>query len=76
MTLKAPLGLPLLQDTFVTGFGKTCIVHTSDFAHSQVHKIRQEKHIYRSEICMTHGGIVALQSLQVSCLSDIHNRFL
>ena len=21
----------------VTGFGKTCIVHTSDFAHSKVH---------------------------------------
>ena len=23
---------------YVTGFGKTCIVHTSDFAHSKVHK--------------------------------------
>ena len=22
---------------YVTGFGKTCIVHTSDFAHSKVH---------------------------------------
>ena len=25
--------------TYVTGFGKTCIVHTSDFAHSKVHKM-------------------------------------
>ena len=24
----------------VTGFGKTCIVHTSDFPHSKIHKIR------------------------------------
>ena len=23
----------------VTGFGKMCIVHTSDFAHSKVYKI-------------------------------------
>ena len=24
---------------YVTGFGKTCIVHTSDFARSEVHKM-------------------------------------
>ena len=24
---------------YVTGFGKTCIVHTSDFAHSKIYKI-------------------------------------
>ena len=24
---------------YVTGFGKTCIVHTSNFAHSKIHKI-------------------------------------
>ena len=23
---------------YVTGFGKTCIVHTSDFAHLEIHK--------------------------------------
>ena len=27
----------LNSSVFVTGFGKTCIVHTSDFAHSEVH---------------------------------------
>ena len=28
--------------TFVTGFGKTCIVHTSDFAHLEIHKNHRE----------------------------------
>ena len=28
-----------LQSVFVTGFGKTCIVHTSDFDHLKIHKI-------------------------------------
>ena len=28
----------LVQAPFVTGFGKTCIVHTSDFAHSKIYK--------------------------------------
>ena len=23
--------------TYVTGFGKTCIIHTSDFAHLEIH---------------------------------------
>ena len=26
----------------VTGFGKTCIVHTSDFEHLEIHKIHRE----------------------------------
>ena len=26
----------------VTGFGKTCIVHTSDFAHLEIHKNHRE----------------------------------
>ena len=26
----------------VTGFGKTCIVHTSDFAHLKIHKNNME----------------------------------
>ena len=30
---------------------------------------------YRSEICRTHRGIIALPSLQVSCLFDVHNGF-
>ena len=29
----------------------------------------------RSEICWNNRGIVALQSLQVSCLSDMHSQF-
>ena len=29
---------------YVTGFGKTCIVHKSNFAHSKVHNTLQEKH--------------------------------
>ena len=29
----------------------------------------------RSDVCWTNRGIVALQSLQGSCLSDIHSRF-
>ena len=27
---------------YVTGFGKTCIVHTSDFAHLEIHKNHRE----------------------------------
>ena len=26
----------------VTGFGKTCIIHTSDFAHLEIHKNHRE----------------------------------
>ena len=29
----------------------------------------------RSETCWIDGGIVALQSLRVSCLSDMHRKF-
>ena len=25
------------RGTFVTGFGKTCIIHTTDFAYSEIH---------------------------------------
>ena len=28
----------------VTGFGKTCIVHTSDFSHLEIHKNHRERH--------------------------------
>ena len=27
---------------YVTRFGKTCIVHTSDFAHLEIHKNHRE----------------------------------
>ena len=27
---------------YVTGFGKTCIVHTSDFAHLEIYKNHRE----------------------------------
>ena len=29
---------------YVTGFGKTCIVHTSDFPHSRIHKTYLEQY--------------------------------
>ena len=58
---------------FVTGFGKTCIFHTSDFAHSKVHNTIGKTS--GSKIFWTNKGIVALQSLQDSCLSDMHSRF-
>ena len=28
----------------MTGFGKTCIVHTSDFAHLEIHKSHRESY--------------------------------
>ena len=30
------------QPIYVTGFGKTCIVHTSDFGHLEMHKNQRE----------------------------------
>ena len=43
-TLCCPYCMPLnnlaiVEIVYVTGFGKTCIVHTSEFAHSKIHKI-------------------------------------
>ena len=32
----------LSVSVYVTGFGKTCIVHTSDFAHLEMHKNYRE----------------------------------
>ena len=29
---------------YVTGFGKTCIVHTSNFQHSRIHKTYLEQY--------------------------------
>ena len=29
---------------YVTRFGKTCIVHTSDFSHLEIHKYHRERH--------------------------------
>ena len=31
-----------INDTVVTGFGKTCIVHTFDFAHLEVHESHKQ----------------------------------
>ena len=28
---------------YVTGFGKMCIVHTSNFSHSKIHKIQKKQ---------------------------------
>ena len=36
------LALECLNYENVTGFGKTCIVHTSDFAHLDIHKNHSE----------------------------------
>ena len=30
---------------YVTGFGKTCIIHTSDFAHLEIHKHHRELYL-------------------------------
>ena len=30
---------------YVTGFGKTCIVHTSDFECSEIHKTHSEYYV-------------------------------
>ena len=38
---------------YVTGFGKTCIVHTSDFAHLEIHKNYRE---WYTEV--KHTGII------------------
>ena len=38
----------LIPYNYVTRFGKTCIVYTSDFPHSRIHKI--QKKVYRSRI--------------------------
>ena len=39
MYVKTQLNSP---SVYVTGFGKTCIVHTSDFANFEIHKNHRE----------------------------------
>ena len=34
----------IVKMLYVTGFGKTCIVHTSDFAHLEIDKSHREWH--------------------------------
>ena len=57
---------------YVTGFGKTCIVHTSDFARLEIHKNHRE---FRCETFRNDKWIVVLQSVKVLHLSIILNRF-
>ena len=49
-------------------FGKTCIVHTSDFAHLEIHNNHTEWHRFDK-------GIMVLQSLKVSHIFVIPKRF-
>ena len=58
----------------MTGFGKTCIVHTSDFVHSEIYKNHDEQYT-RVKIHRDDRGRVVLQSLEVSHLMIIPNRF-
>ena len=58
----------------MTGFGKTCIVHKPDFVHSEIYKNHDEQYT-RVKIHRDDRGIVVLQSLKVSHLMIIPNRF-
>ena len=57
--------------TYVIEFGKTCIVHTSDFRKS----IKLQGMVYRFETFRDNKGVVALQSLKISHLSLLQNKF-
>ena len=40
MSFEYPVELAIC--VYVNGFGKTCIVHTSNFAHLKIHKNHRE----------------------------------
>ena len=63
------------QSIYVTGFGKRCIVHTSDFEYLEIYKSHNEWYTCRVEIFWEDRGVVVLQYLKVSHLSNIPNRF-
>ena len=59
--------------SYVTGFGKTCVVHTSNFAHSTIHKIQQDKYnavaigpVTRSVSCGYRSGSLIYDTLRMS----------
>ena len=52
------------QIIYVNGFGKRCIVHTSDFEYLEIYKNRNES--YRVEIFREDRGIVVLYSIPES----------
>ena len=51
------------NDIYVTGFGKMCIVHTSNFEYLEIHKTTvNSTQVFRED----RGPLVVLQSLKVS----------
>ena len=52
--------------TYVTGFGKMCIVHTSNFAYLEIHRNYREWFTGKFETFGNNNVIVAVQSLIVS----------
>ena len=58
----------------LTGFGKMCIVHISDFAYLEI-SYKPQGIVYRIETFKNDKGIEVLQSLKGSLLSTISNLF-
>ena len=62
---------------YVTRFGKMCIVHTSDhdFAHLEIHKNHRKWYTDVKLLGIIKEYLVVLQSLNISHLSIIPNRY-
>ena len=48
---------------YVTGFGKMFIVHTSDFAHLEIHKNYIQEMVYRYKTFRDNKGTVASSTI-------------
>ena len=51
---------PWVTPTNMAGFGKTCIVHTSDFANQEIHKNHQDWNTVLKFPGIINKGIVQL----------------
>ena len=71
---KIRLHIIVYAAMYVTGFGKMCKVHTSDFAHLDIYKNHMECYKNLKFSGLINKGIVFLQFLQVSHLLDICSR--
>ena len=72
---KTPVEIYIFTFTYVPGFGKMCIVYTSDFAHLEIHKNHRERYADLKLSCRDDKGMVNLESLKVLNLCVIQNRF-